>query len=31
MTILDTPVISRIRRNHALEHATINILSQRYP
>jgi hypothetical protein len=31
MTILDTPVISRIRRNHALEHATINILSLRFP
>jgi hypothetical protein len=31
MTILDTPVISRIRRNHGLEHATINILSQRFP
>lgn len=25
------PPISRIRRNHALEHATINLLSQRYP
>jgi len=31
MTILDTPVLSRIRRNHGLEHATINILSQRFP
>ena len=31
MTILDTPVISRIRRNHGLEHAAINILSQRFP
>jgi len=31
MTILDIPVISRIRRNHGLEHATINILSQRFP
>jgi len=31
MTILDTPVISRIRRNHGLEHATITILSQRFP
>jgi hypothetical protein len=31
MTILETPVISRIRRNHGLEHATINILSQRFP
>jgi hypothetical protein len=31
MTILDIPMLSRIRRNHGLEHATINILSQRYP
>ena len=31
MTILDIPVFSRIRRNHGLEHATINILSQRFP
>jgi hypothetical protein len=30
MTILDIPVLSRIRRNHGLEHATINILSQRF-
>jgi hypothetical protein len=31
MTILDVPFISRIRRNHGLEHATINLLNQRYP
>ena len=31
MTILDIPLLSRIRRNHGLEHATINILSQRFP
>jgi hypothetical protein len=31
MTILDLPMISRTRRNHGLEHATINILSQRFP
>ena len=31
MTILDLPMISRIRRNHGLEHATITILSQRFP
>lgn len=31
MTILDTPVLSRIRRNHGLEHATITLLSQRFP
>ncbi len=28
---LDSPLISRIRRNHALEHATIHLLSARYP
>ncbi len=31
MTILDVPFVSRIRRNHGLEHATINILSIRFP
>ena len=31
MSLLDTPFLSRIRRNHGLEHATINILSQRFP
>src|SRR5512136_2980603 len=31
MTILDNPVISSIRRNHGLEHATINILSLKFP
>lgn len=31
MTILDNPIISRIRRNHGLEHATINLLAQRFP
>ncbi len=31
MTLLDIPVIQRIRRNHGLEHATIHILSQRFP
>jgi hypothetical protein len=31
MSILDMPLLSRIRRNHGLEHATINILSQRFP
>ena len=29
MSILDIPVIARIRRNHALEHATIHVWSQR--
>jgi len=31
MTILDVPIFSRIRRNHGLEHATITILSGRFP
>ena len=31
MTILDLPAIARLRRNHGLEHATITILSQRFP
>jgi hypothetical protein len=31
MNILDFPLLSRIRRNHGLEHATINILAQRFP
>lgn len=30
-TILETPKISRIRRNHGLEHATIHILSRQHP
>ncbi len=29
MSFLDSPLITRIRRNHGLEHATIHILSQR--
>lgn len=29
--LLGTRQVSRIRRNHALEHATLHILSQRYP
>ena len=29
--LLDSPLISRIRRNHALEHATIHLLSARHP
>jgi hypothetical protein len=31
MNILDTPVIARIRRNHALEHATIHVLTEHNP
>ena len=27
----DVPIISRVRRNHGLEHATLHVLSQRYP
>lgn len=30
-TILDMPYLSRIRRNHGLEHATLHLLSQRIP
>ena len=30
-TILGVPAVSSIRRNHGLEHATLHILSQRYP
>lgn len=29
MSILDIPVITRVRQNHALEHATVHVLSQR--
>jgi Domain of unknown function (DUF6391) len=29
--ILDFPPISRVRRNHGLEHATLHILAQRHP
>ena len=31
MTILDFPLPSRIRRNHGLEHASLNILNPRFP
>lgn len=30
-SVLNAPVISRVRRNHGLEHATLALLSQRYP
>ena len=30
-SLLKNPVISRIRRNHGLEHATLHVLSQRHP
>ncbi|MDY7078464.1 MAG: DUF6391 domain-containing protein [Chloroflexota bacterium] len=29
LALLDLPLISRVRRNHALEHATITVLSER--
>jgi hypothetical protein len=31
MSILDAPFVSETRRNHALEHATIHLLSKRFP
>jgi len=31
MNILEIPLIARTRRNHALEHATIHVLSEREP
>jgi len=31
MTPLDLPALSRLRRNHGLEHATLNLLSQIFP
>jgi hypothetical protein len=30
-TLLGVPAISRVRRNHGLEHASLHVLSQRYP
>jgi len=29
--VLNAPTISRVRRNHALEHATVHLLNQRMP
>jgi hypothetical protein len=31
MGLIDAPFLQRIRRNHAIEHATIHILGRRYP
>jgi hypothetical protein len=31
LSILDISMIAKVRRNHALEHATIHVLSQRQP
>jgi hypothetical protein len=30
MNVLDLPLIARVRRNHALEHATIHVLTEKY-
>jgi hypothetical protein len=30
-TLLGAPGVSKIRRNHGLEHATLHVLSERYP
>lgn len=30
-SILEYPLLSRVRRNHGLEHATMNILAQKHP
>ena len=30
-TVLELPVVDRIRRNHGLEHAVLHLLAQRYP
>lgn len=31
MNLLELPLIATLRRNHGLEHATIHVLSRRYP
>ena len=30
-SMLDNPIISRVRRNHGLEHATLQVLARRFP
>lgn len=30
-TVLNIPMVSRVRRNHGLEHATLHVLSRRHP
>lgn len=30
-SLLDRPALTRVRRNHGLEHASIHLLSQKYP
>lgn len=29
--LLNLPLVSRVRRNHSLEHATLNVLNERFP
>jgi hypothetical protein len=31
MTLIDLPLISSLRRNHGLEHASLNLLARRFP
>ena len=31
MNLLEVPIVAAIRRNHALEHATIHVLSEEWP
>ena len=31
MSLLDIPLVSRVRRNHAVEHATMHVLARRQP
>lgn len=31
MKLLELPLVAAVRRNHALEHATLHVLSERYP
>jgi hypothetical protein len=30
-SVLDSPIVSRVRRNHGLEHATLQVLARRFP
>ncbi len=31
MSLLETPILLKTRRNHALEHATLHLLAEKYP